>query len=403
LRDPHQKEHLTGQLTVKIKTLPEDFIVDEVLNTPLGPQGGFSFFLLEKKGHNTVELLQEIARRSRLPFFTFSYGGRKDKHALTRQYIAIKKNRKNLAFKEKKWSLTPAGFLNRPMGPDLIAANRFIVTLRDLNAPDLDTVAREHASTLRYGFANYFDDQRFGTFEASLGFLAEKILKKHFNGALKIYITRISSEDKREERDRKKHMGVHWGDWSACLIQAKTPFERTAFRHLERHPHDFIPLLREIPEHELALHFSAFMAFLWNAALGRMMTKKCEKLRVHPGIIEDYLFYDTLQADEELFFKGLLIPTAASKMDFCGPEAKTIYEQLLEERGLKPSLFNITKIRQAYFKSTQRKAVVVPGDNSLESAEDEIHLGRKKCVLKFSLPSGSYATMFIKRIFSLPY
>lgn len=385
---------------MKIKTSPEDFVVDEILNTPLGAKGDFCLYLLEKRGVSTVELLQEIAQKARLPLFTFSYGGRKDKHALTRQYVSVKNVRKNLSFKEKKWSLTPAGFLDRPMGPDLIAANRFAVTLRDLGANDLDTIRKEHPKIVESGFANYFDDQRFGTFDPLQGFLAEKILKKHFNGAFKIYLTRISSEDKKAEKDRKKNLVIHWGHWSACLTQAKTPFERTAFRHLEQNPHDFIPLLKEIPNHELALYFSAFMAFLWNATLRRLMVKKLEKPLIHPGIVGEYIFFDTLRSDEGLFFKGLLIPTAASKMDFCDPEVKKTYTQLLEERSLGYSLFNITKIRQAYFKSTQRKAVTVPQDNSLETAKDEINLGRKKCILKFSLPSGSYATMLIKRIFS---
>jgi tRNA pseudouridine13 synthase len=73
---------------------------------------------------------------------------------------------------------------------------------------------------------------------------------------------------------------------------------------------------------------------------------------------------------------------------------------VLSERGVRPSLFNTRKIRQAFFKSTERKAIVIPDQLSWESSSDELHRDRQKIVIKFFLPRGSYATMFVKRLFS---
>jgi tRNA pseudouridine13 synthase len=63
-------------------------------------------------------------------------------------------------------------------------------------------------------------------------------------------------------------------------------------------------------------------------------------------------------------------------------------------------MFNIRKIRQAFFTGVERKTVVIPESLSIEHSDDEIYIGKKKLVLKFILPRGSFGTMFIKRLFS---
>jgi tRNA pseudouridine13 synthase len=79
---------------------------------------------------------------------------------------------------------------------------------------------------------------------------------------------------------------------------------------------------------------------------------------------------------------------------------ESLYSALLTNHEIKPAWFNIKSIRQAFFKCVERKAVVIPGDLSTEQAEDEIYSGKKKLVLRFFLPRGSFGTMLIKRLFS---
>jgi tRNA pseudouridine13 synthase len=52
-----------------------------------------------------------------------------------------------------------------------------------------------------------------------------------------------------------------------------------------------------------------------------------------------------------------------------------------------------------FFKAYPRKAVVTPEHLKASSPEpDDLYPGRKKLVLSFFLPPGSYATMLIKRL-----
>jgi tRNA pseudouridine13 synthase len=390
---------------MKIKARPDDFIVEELLDTPtIRKRGEFTLYRLTKRGQNTLEVLRIISKNTRRAFDDFSYGGRKDRHALSTQYITIKNNASALKIKERDFTLEFLGFISRPMGPDLICGNRFNIAIRNLSSQEIKDASTRLPMASTLGFPNYFDDQRFGTYDQAQGFLAEKILKKHYNGALKIYLTRVTSEDKKKDRERKAALFKNWGDWQSCFKEARLSFEKLAFGHLTHDAKDFITLLRQIPAQELSLFISCYQAFLWNEVLRlwiKLQASACAStsagasMNVYRSKIGNYIF----PAEQ---IKNTSIPTPASKMPAMDPDVENIYQDVFKENGLIRPMFNITKIRQAYFKSTQRSAVVLPRELTFEFSDDEMHAGQKKLVLKFVLPRGSYATMLIKRIFSTP-
>jgi tRNA pseudouridine13 synthase len=386
---------------MKIKARAEDFVVDEILDVPIEKRGAYGLYRLEKRHENTVSVLHEISKELRLPFSAFSFGGRKDKHAITRQHVTIKETRAFPRLQKKNYSLEFLGFLRKPMAPQFIKGNHFDVVVRDLGNDETQRADEGITQIKKYGFPNYFDDQRFGSLDPLYGFIAEKILKKHFNGALKIYLTRLSSEDRKEEKDRKKFFFENWGFWPACLEKATTPFEKMAFSHLNKVPKGFVPVLQKIPHEDLSLFYSTFQAYLWNTALEEMIRSKIKNsLSIHHGLAGDYLFYHSLDQGVDSFFKKLTIPTAASNIKWHDEETKKIYLQILQRHQLKLPMFNITKIRQAFFKTIERNAVVIPRPIRFEILNDDAYEGRQKLVLNFTLPRGSYATMLIKRIFS---
>jgi tRNA pseudouridine13 synthase len=160
-------------MRLKIKVKPEDFMVEEIAFLPLVNEGDYGAYLLKKNGWNTIDLLLELARRLNIPFTRFSYGGRKDRYALTSQYNSIK-SPGFFDLREKNYSLTRVGVMERPMGPDLIRRNRFEITVRKLNREDVDKISSLVQDAGSTGYPNYFDDQRFGSFDSRQGFFAEK-------------------------------------------------------------------------------------------------------------------------------------------------------------------------------------------------------------------------------------
>ncbi|MGB7295778.1 MAG: tRNA pseudouridine(13) synthase TruD, partial [Candidatus Aminicenantales bacterium] len=169
-----------------IKAIPEDFIVEERAQLPLRPEGAYRVYTLNKRHWNTLDLIHYLSRSLGLPSSLFSYGGKKDKHGSTSQFIAIRKSR-DFSREGKDFSLESQGFMDRPMGPDLIAGNAFTVTIRDL--ADLSPLEINLEQVRKTGFPNFFDDQRFRSFDPERGFFAEKILNRHWNGALQLFLT----------------------------------------------------------------------------------------------------------------------------------------------------------------------------------------------------------------------
>jgi len=385
---------------IKIKSLPEDFVVEEIADLPLLEKGEFGVYLLRKKHWNTVGLLLELSNNLKIPLGDFSYGGKKDRHAMTSQYITVK-GRKIEEVKQEDYSLVFCGFMDRPMGPDLITANRFRVAVRNLSVEEAQKAGQEAEAIKSPGFANYFDDQRFGSYDVLQGFLAEKLLKGHDNGALKIYLTSFSAQDRKEDKQRKEYFSQHWKDWAACRQMAVTEFEKKSFNHLVRDPNGFLLLLKQIPRERLSIYFSAYQAFIWNDCLRRIISRTAgDALKVYSGVAGEYLFYSRINQENLDYLLKLEIPTLAANLKIPDTLCAAIYALLLEENGLKNPMFNKLKVRQAFFKSSLRCVTVKPGDFSWGISDDQLNSGKKNLSLQFMLPRGSYGTMLVKRIFS---
>ena len=212
----------------RLKHLAEDFIVEENCSLPLADHGEFSVYRLTKKNWNTEDAVSCISRHFKLPADAVHYGGRKDRKALTSQRITIQSSHPlPKSWKQKDLTLEYEGKMDRPMGPDLILSNRFTLLLRNLSSEDAEWLSRTRIpEVFAQGYMNYFDDQRFRGVDPLRGFLGEKIVQKHYNGALKLYICHADQDASSDERIRKQFFWDHWKDWSLCLSKAQTGFEK---------------------------------------------------------------------------------------------------------------------------------------------------------------------------------
>ncbi|MEM7817057.1 MAG: tRNA pseudouridine(13) synthase TruD [Candidatus Aenigmatarchaeota archaeon] len=385
-------------IPIKIKLKPQDFIVNELVNLDIEKEGEFGLYILKKEGYGTIEILKLLSKKLNIPFSYFSYGGRKDKHSQSTQYITIK-TKEQFNIERSTYSLKFLGYTKKPMQPAFIVKNEFKIVVRNLDRGLEEKVIKSIEDVKNFGYPNYFDDQRFGCFDRRSGFLAEKILKRHYSGALKIYLTSFRGKDTIKDKERKKFFFKNWGNWKICLERAKTEYEKYVFSFLRENPKSFIFLLQRIPKQEMSLFFSAYQSYLWNILIKRIIKETVkENLKSYKGLIEDYIFYEKLN-EQNLFLKGLIIPLPAKKTNM--PEQfDNLYKKILEEKQIKPSSFDNRKIRQAFFKPIPRFVVATPSNINYEFLDDEIYKGKIKLVLGFGLPRGCYATMFIKRLFS---
>src|SRR5580658_865878 len=74
---------------MKVKQLPYDFRVEELTSATAWDEGEFAFYRLVKTGWTTPDALASIRRRWQIEFRRLSYGGLKDRHAMTSQFLTI--------------------------------------------------------------------------------------------------------------------------------------------------------------------------------------------------------------------------------------------------------------------------------------------------------------------------
>jgi tRNA pseudouridine13 synthase len=379
-----------------IKATPEDFVVEERASLPLRQHGGYRVYLLKKSHWNTLDLIHYLARSLGLPLSRFSYGGKKDKHGLTSQFIAIR-NKGDFSTKGKDFSLESRGLMERPVGPDLIQGNAFAVTIRGL--VDIGHLEANFKEARQSGFPNFFDDQRFRSLDPERGFFAEKVLKRHWSGALQVFLTSARSDDTRPEQERKAALLKNWKDWPLLLTLANGPLEKSIFGFLNDHPGEAGRALHRIPEEEVSMQYAAYQSHLWNELLRRLIKQKVRNSKEVPGRDGGYLFWDEIEAEAFSYLNALEIPTAAARMDFDDDLTRSLFDDILKERNLTLGSFRTKALRKVYFRSFQRKALIIPEDLQVVGmGNDELHPGKKKWTISFVLPRGSYGTMFIKRL-----
>ena len=164
---------------MKVKQQPEDFRVEELpLVSPAG-SGRYAFYKLTKRGLGTIEAVELICRRWNLAGRRVSYGGLKDRHALTVQYLTIFDG-PAVSIENPTFSLEHLGRLDHPFQPAHFRGNGFAVVLRDLSADGARRACELARSVATDGLPNYFDDQRFGSVGVSGEFIAHAWLRGDF-------------------------------------------------------------------------------------------------------------------------------------------------------------------------------------------------------------------------------
>lgn len=382
---------------MKIKSSPEDFYVEEKVALPLAKKGEYTIFRLTKSGWNTLDTLKRASYFYNIPMHDINYGGRKDRHAQTIQYVSLK-NAPYKPYSEDAFSFEPIGYLDRPMGPDLIEANDFQIKIHSLTLEQIQKSQERLDVIQQFGFINYFDDQRFGSFHPTDGFLAKKILLGHLAGAVKIYLTLHSERDSSDDKARKQFFIENWKDWGKCLTKATTEEEINAFTALQKNTQEVSKFLTQIPEEEMRLFYSAYQSYIWNEVVARFIEEEFhDDVSYIKGTCNAYCFPNQWQKNDENIIAKLELPTFAKNAKMPTDLTKKIYQEILNEEGITVTHFNRLKIRQAFFKSTLRSLTIVP-ENLKISFERKANLAT--AVVNFSLPRGCYATMLLKQLFS---
>jgi tRNA pseudouridine13 synthase len=386
---------------MKLKQQPDDFQVEEVTDVAPTDSGPFAFYRLEKTGWSTPDALATVRRAWRIEPRRLAYGGLKDRHAQTIQYLTIFHG-PSRSLHRPAVTVNYLGQVSQPYDSHAIRCNRFRLTLRDLD-DTAKAVAEARVESVRLdGVPNYFDDQRFGSVaREGEEFVGRQLVRGRFEEALRLALLAPYEFDRASQKREKQLLAAHWGDWVKCVEVLPRSHARSLADYMRVHPGDFRGAVVRLRPELRGFYLSVYQSHLWNRILARWLHEHCQpdqlrqvELRLGPVPFPSGL--SEVQR-ETLARLPLPLPSARLKMDSTDPLAVLVTGVLAEE-GMTLADMQVRGVRELFFSRGERAGTCVPGALTVEFGTDELHRGRHKLMLAFELPRGCYATMVVKAL-----
>jgi tRNA pseudouridine13 synthase len=170
---------VTPRLHGSLKTVPADFLVEELPAYLPSGTGEHLFLWIEKTDLSAELLVKHVARTLDLPQGEIGTAGMKDRRAITRQWVSVPARRcpDPGVLNSDHVRVLEQGLHGNKLRTGHLQGNRFTIRIRDLSwdqdsePTPLDPARLAEIVTgwtpaidqlRRYGFANYYGDQRFG-------------------------------------------------------------------------------------------------------------------------------------------------------------------------------------------------------------------------------------------------
>ena len=373
----------------EIKTTPEDFQVEEIMGNGMvleidkkvelaGDKGDFTYFVLQKKSWNTIDALKAIGDKVGCGIKSFGYAGTKDRNALTTQIASVYKQDVG-AVRLKDIKILGSWKAEKKIELGDLLGNRFTIRVKT-NKRKTETKIHEISEHLGGVFPNYFGPQRFGNRE-NTHLVGKNMLQGSFRRACEEYLFGGKVEENEKAKVARESLKSS-GDYKKAALEfpQHLTYERLILLHLAKNPNDFANAIRKLPRGISLMFIHAYQSYLFNRVLS-------EKLRGSSGLeageyyclTNEFGFPDLSRKSDAGYMVGKLIGYES--------EIGSVDKQILEEEGIRPEDFEMRAYPELASKGNFRAMTCPINDFSFK--EDG-------CEFRFSLPSGSYATMVMR-------
>ena len=263
----------------KLKTFPEDFIVDET--SILKPKlGDFTVARIRSRNWETNRLIRHISTALGISRKRIYFAGTKDKRAITTQLIGFHLPIENV----KKMEIPDVEILeiyssDKPVEIGGLIGNRFEITVRNVRLQGDELIATLKKSAehiLSYGgFPNFFGIQRFGAVRPITHIVGKHIIHGDFESAVFTYTGNpVGGEHKESFNARKFLEETHDFAESLKMYPKQLSFERAMMHYLVKHPDDYVNALRELPKNLLMMFVHAYQSYIFNKILSERIRRK---------------------------------------------------------------------------------------------------------------------------------
>lgn len=392
----------------RIKQIPEDFIVGEIIENQQildprekqfeipGRTGLFLHFILIKRDIDTSDALDWIAKIWKTKRENINIAGSKDKRALTAQRVSVwglKDSFENGKIKEIDLPTIKTKSLALRLKEIRLGelwGNFFDITLRDIQLPKeeigdrLESIQREIKKL--GGILNSFGMQRFGEIRPITHLVGRKLVEGDIKEAIRIYVGKVfEGESERITNARNSFWKNQDAEQALDLFPSHLRIERKLLFSLQKGRQDYKQAFSSLPIQLQKLFVHAYQSFLFNRYLKIRYELYSEELSkpISGEILRDNSVY---------------IPLIGANTKLEGQMGE-IYMTILEEEGISLQEFQKPFTKKIGGRGAFRSISFEPKDIRVEEiGDDDLNEGKNKVNFNFKIQKGSYATEFLKEI-----
>ncbi len=398
-----------GETMVKLRQVPEDFVVEEVGGPEPNIQDGWQddqhhLYRLYKRGHDSLALLARLSRELEVPRRAWGLSGLKDRHAVTTQTVSVPSAHRicteiGEVNSGDDWSLTLLGGCDQKVRSGVHEWNRFTLNIRDITYEQVQQLPERVVQLEKHGVPNWFDSQRFGS--AIKGVLpGAHIIERDFEGAMNLYLAQRSPSDRSATRRDKAIIDGCWpnleqidaGELSHKPLRKPIRAYARAIRSEADNVDPFKAAYLAMPRDLRGMWLSAWQSRRWNQSLAKLFSERFDEHLLHPVGIPtgDILLFPHAPAGRSGVAKHSLVQNITERLSDMPDSLPMQTEDLSDIDG--------------FLAEHDRPCIIHPSEFSISEPErDEMNGSGKrkrwKTTLSFSLPPGAYATVVIKRLF----
>lgn len=386
-----------------IKTIPADFVVEEIPQYEFCGSGTHVYAFVQKKNMSTQDMVQLVARTLNVQKFEVGYAGRKDSRAITRQWISIEhidpEDLKQLESRNLK-ILDITRHTNK-LKVGHLKGNRFTIRLRNVNGPVKNTLttAEKILDILSVrGVPNYFGPQRFG-YRGDSHLLGEAIVKNDPKGFFDILLGRPELDP--QDEFIKARMLYEQGQYEAALYEWNSAFgdNRKMLKILIHKKGNLQKAFRQYDRRTANLMVSAWQSDLFNRVLAKRIDRMDTLLDGDVAYKHDNgacFSVENAAVEQprcEAFDISPTGPLFGDRMKRTTGPAGEIENPLLDELDVNEA--DLKRLSKQGGTGGRRPLRFRPENTKIAAGNDE---HGDYLELHFDLPSGCYATVLLREI-----
>ncbi|HLG24296.1 tRNA pseudouridine(13) synthase TruD [Candidatus Woesearchaeota archaeon] len=328
----------------QIKRLPQDFIVKEISNLKIKENGQYAYYLLKKTSYTTIDALQVLSDKFKIPLKNMGFAGNKDKNAITEQKISIFRGSKN--FENAKFNnigLKYIGNGKEPISLGDLKGNEFTIIIRNLDGNQIKKIKKFQNKRLK--IPNLYGSQRFSKNNHIVG---KAIIERDFKKAIKL------------------------------ILENNGLMEEKIKNYLQKNKNNYIEAIRLIPLKTRRLFVHSYQSFLFNKMILQYLdsNSKLKNIKI-PIIGFDFELNSVKNASLKNIFKKTMKKEKLNPRDFIISQMP----ELTSEGGFRDLFFELNDLK------------------ILEVGNDELNQNKQKIKINFTLPKSCYATVALEFFF----